>query len=61
MGRCECHPEIETNCKCMKYSLYRCEASLTCRDPEIYCKHRPACPIWFLQKRKGRRDAAENR
>jgi len=30
-----------------------CEKCLRCRDPEIYCKHRHACAIHFLTRRKG--------
>jgi len=29
-----------------------CEDCMHCRDPEIYCKFRSACPIHFLTKRK---------
>jgi hypothetical protein len=32
-----------------------CENRLRCRDPEIYCKHRSACTIHFLTRRKGSR------
>jgi hypothetical protein len=52
MGQCTCHPEIDSRFLCMKHSLYLCEECLTCRDPEIYCKHRSACVIWFMTKRK---------
>lgn len=51
MGKCSCHPEIETNYLCMKHNVYLCGECLKCRDPEIYCKFRPSCPIWFLQKK----------
>lgn len=52
MGRCVCHPEVESRFLCMKHNLYLCEECLTCRDPEIYCKYRSSCPIWFMTKRK---------
>jgi len=51
MEKCSCHPEIVTNYVCMKYNVYLCEECLKCRDPELYCKFRPSCPIWFLQKK----------
>jgi len=51
MGKCSCHPEIETSYLCMKHNVYLCEECLTCRDPEIYCKFRSSCPIWFMQKK----------
>jgi uncharacterized 2Fe-2S/4Fe-4S cluster protein (DUF4445 family) len=31
-----------------------CEECLGCRDPELYCKNRSACPIWFIEKRRKR-------
>ncbi len=52
MGQCVCHPEIDSRFLCMKHNLYLCEECLTCRDPEIFCKYRPSCPIWFMTKRK---------
>jgi hypothetical protein len=40
----------------MKHDIYMCEDCLECRDSEIYCKFRSACPIHFLTKRKGNLD-----
>jgi hypothetical protein len=51
MGKCSCHPEKETRFMCMKHSVYLCDECLKCRDPNIYCKHRSSCPIWFMQKK----------
>jgi hypothetical protein len=28
-----------------------CENCMNCRDPEIYCKFRTSCTIWFLTKK----------
>lgn len=50
MGKCLCNPEIETSMVCMKDQVYLCEDCLSCRNPEIYCKYRTSCPIWFNQK-----------
>jgi len=27
-----------------------CEECIKCRDPEIFCKFRSSCPIWFMDK-----------
>ncbi len=54
MGQCAKHPDRETNFLCMKHNVYMCEECLNCRDPEIHCKHRSSCPIWFMEKRGGK-------
>lgn len=51
MGKCSCRPEIETSYLCMKHHVYLCEECLECQDPNIYCKFRSSCPIWFMQKK----------
>ncbi|MEE4607935.1 MAG: ASKHA domain-containing protein [Desulfobacteraceae bacterium] len=51
MGQCLCHPEKDTPYLCMKDNVYLCDECLHCRNPEIYCKFRPSCPIWFMEKR----------
>ena len=54
MGKCTCHPEKETRFQCLKHGTWLCDDCLSCRDPELYCKHRSACPIWFIEKRQRR-------
>ncbi|MGD9213274.1 MAG: ASKHA domain-containing protein [Desulfobacteraceae bacterium] len=54
MGKCTCHPELETPYICMKHQIYLCEECLECRDPDIYCKFRPSCSIWFMSRQKAR-------
>ena len=54
MGKCTCHPEKETGFQCMKHGVFLCDECLACRDPQLYCKHRPACPIAFIEKRRKR-------
>ena len=54
MGTCTNHPDRETSYMCSKHGVYMCEECLACRDPEIYCKFREACPIWYEHKRKAR-------
>ena len=49
MGKCLCHPEIETSYLCVKDNVYLCAECLTCRHPNIYCKFRSSCPIWYMQ------------
>jgi uncharacterized 2Fe-2S/4Fe-4S cluster protein (DUF4445 family) len=51
MGKCINHPDRETSYKCMKHNYYLCEDCLECRDPDIYCKFRPSCPIHFISKK----------
>ncbi len=59
MGKCINHPDRETSYLCMKYNTYLCEECLKCRDPELYCKFRPSCPIWFLSKQKQKAEAKD--
>ena len=54
MGKCRNHPEKETSYLCSKHNVYMCEECLKCNDPELYCKFRSACPIWFMERRKAR-------
>ncbi|KPA17191.1 Ferredoxin [Candidatus Magnetomorum sp. HK-1] len=51
MGYCINHPDRETQYLCMKDNIYFCEECLRCRNPKIYCKFRPSCPIWFIVKK----------
>jgi hypothetical protein len=52
MGKCRNHPDRETSYVCSKYTTYMCEECFKCSDPEIYCKFRSSCPIWFVDKRE---------
>ncbi|OQX26462.1 MAG: hypothetical protein BWK80_10320 [Desulfobacteraceae bacterium IS3] len=56
MEKCINHPDRETSFSCMKHSIYMCEECVRCRDPEIYCKFRSACPIWHVFKEKRREE-----
>lgn len=51
MGKCVNHPDRETSYHCMKHNVYQCDECLQCRDPELYCKFRSACPIYFLTQK----------
>ncbi|MBC2733583.1 MAG: DUF4445 domain-containing protein [Desulfobacteraceae bacterium] len=57
MGTCINHPERETSYLCMKHNAYLCDECLQCRDPELYCKFRESCAIWFMTKKKAGLDA----
>lgn len=59
MKPCTHHPDRLTSYVCMKHDYYMCEECLACRDPEIYCKFRSACPIHFITRRKGNLDGEE--
>jgi hypothetical protein len=49
--RCAKHPDRETPYKCLKHNIAMCRECLHCKDPHIYCKFRPSCPIHFMEKR----------
>ena len=51
MEKCVNHPEVETPYHCQKHDIHLCDECLECRDPELYCKFRSACPIWFKTKK----------
>ena len=59
MGKCRNHPNRETSYVCSKYTTYMCEECFKCSDPEIYCKFRSSCPIWFVDKRNAGLDEDE--
>jgi hypothetical protein len=54
MGQCSHHPDRETRFQCLKHNVWLCDECLSCRDPQIYCKNRSACQIWFIEKRLNR-------
>jgi len=59
MGKCINHPDRETSFLCSKHNIYMCEECLECRDPDIYCKFRSSCPVWFMTKKKKGLDEEE--
>jgi hypothetical protein len=52
VSTCIHHPDRETRYRCSKHDIYLCEACLDCRDPELYCKFRTSCPIWFMTRKQ---------
>ncbi|MGM0424811.1 MAG: ASKHA domain-containing protein [Thermodesulfobacteriota bacterium] len=67
MGKCVNHPQTETPYKCQKHGIYMCQDCLHCKDPNIYCKFRSSCPIWFIhqerqnEERRSRQEADTDR
>lgn len=53
MGACKNHPDRETSYYCQKHQYYLCNDCLQCKDPEIYCKFRTSCVIYFMTKKGG--------
>lgn len=51
MAKCVNHPDRETNYVCLKQNVYLCEECLACSEPELYCKFRSSCIIWFMTKK----------
>ncbi len=51
MGYCKNHPETESGYLCMKHTIYFCDKCLKCPDPDLYCKFRSSCPIYFISKK----------
>ncbi|MFH1566719.1 MAG: hypothetical protein ABIL09_01880 [Gemmatimonadota bacterium] len=47
---CANHPDRPTSYVCQKHGVSLCEECLCCRDPQLYCRHRTACPIHYLEK-----------
>jgi hypothetical protein len=52
MGYCVNHADRRTQVLCQKHQVYLCEECMECRDPQLYCKFRPSCMIWFVAKEK---------
>ena len=59
MKPCTKHPDRPTSYVCLKHDIYMCEDCLKCRDPDIYCKFRSACPIHFMTRRQGNLDGED--
>jgi hypothetical protein len=51
MNNCETHPDRQTSYLCMKHQISMCEECLKCKDPELYCKYRSSCAIYFLTQK----------
>ena len=54
MGKCRNHPDRETKLYCAKNQYYMCDECADCLSPEMHCKHRTSCPIWFLSTERKR-------
>jgi hypothetical protein len=51
MGSCKNHPDSATTYLCQKHNYSVCEQCLNCSDPNLYCKFRPSCIIFFKAKK----------
>ena len=49
----DCSKTSDAGYTCMKHGITVSEKHIQCRDPEIYCKFRSSCPIWFMDKKGG--------
>lgn len=54
MAKCVNHPDRETPYLCSKHGIVLCQECMHCIDPELYCKFRNSCPIWFIHKENER-------
>jgi hypothetical protein len=54
MCKCKNHPDVESGYFCMKHKYFLCEKCVRCLDPEIYCKYRNSCVIFFIDKKGGK-------
>jgi hypothetical protein len=46
--------------QCMKHHTHIDVTGLKCPDPELYCKFRSGCIIWFMSKEKNREEAPKD-
>jgi len=50
--RAPCENNILEQIACLAEFINTCWQKIhTCRDPELYCKFREDCVIWFLEKK----------
>ena len=52
MSCCPENQEEQSRYKCEKHQVYLCDGCLECKDPELYCKFRPSCMIYYLGKER---------
>jgi hypothetical protein len=60
LAHCTNHPDRETSYECSKHRIGMCAECLDCRDPDIYCKFRESCVIWFLTKKNFEDETAKD-
>lgn len=54
MANCVNHPDRKAPYLCMKDNVRMCEECVHCPNPEIHCRDRTSCPIWFTRKERER-------
>ncbi|HAA03851.1 MAG TPA: hypothetical protein DCZ69_03960 [Syntrophobacteraceae bacterium] len=56
---CRFHPDRKADVVCNKMEYGYCRECLdnchACTDPELYCRHRTACVIWEMCRKRARR------
>lgn len=55
MTCCEHYNGDDIQYECMKYQTKMCPDCAACKDPELYCKFRPSCMIYFMEKESARK------
>lgn len=56
MAKCINHPDRDALNICSKHAISFCDECVHCIDPELYCKFRSSCPVWFVHKEKMREE-----
>ncbi|MDR3089627.1 MAG: hypothetical protein LBU39_07415 [Desulfobulbaceae bacterium] len=54
MNSCSRHPNRPATQYCQKNDRYLCDECLRCPNPMLYCIHRVACVIWYLERERRR-------
>jgi hypothetical protein len=60
MSCCPNDADSGTRYDCQKHQIQMEAAGARCKDPELYCKFRPACLIHFLERERARQGQKEN-
>jgi hypothetical protein len=55
MACCETFQDGMQHYNCEKHHIQMCDTCLKCKDPDLYCKFRPSCMIYFLEKERKKR------
>ncbi len=61
---CCIHQENPSVVQCQKHRIGYCNQcfndELKCRDPQLYCKFRQQCVIWFTAKEREKEEKVRN-
>jgi hypothetical protein len=60
ISKCGTHQDAESVIQCQKHQVGYCQEcfdnGLSCRDPQLYCKFRQQCVIWFQSRERDREE-----